>query len=146
MRSGFRQFCLIVGGLLVAIVFAADAVSVQAAVLGTENMYAQVLVPVPVHRPRHRRWVRPRPRPVLVPRVVPVPVAPRPVYVPPPRAVYRSSQVLAVQQALNAQGYQLAEDGVMGAMTRDALKDFQYNNGLEATGAIDGPTLAQLGL
>jgi hypothetical protein len=57
-------------------------------------------------------------------------------------------QVIAnVQQALQEQGYYQDEvDGLIGPNTRAALRDFQRDNGLPVTAAIDGPTLKALGL
>ena len=57
-------------------------------------------------------------------------------------------QVIAnVQTALQEQGYYRdAVDGLIGPRTRAALSDFQRDNGLPITAAIDGPTLKALGL
>jgi hypothetical protein len=57
-------------------------------------------------------------------------------------------QVIAnVQTALQEQGYyDDAVDGLIGPRTRAALRDFQRDNGLPVTAAIDGPTLKALGL
>ena len=57
-------------------------------------------------------------------------------------------QVIAnVQTALQEQGYyDDAVDGLIGPRTRAALRDFQRDNGLSITAAIDGPTLKALGL
>jgi hypothetical protein len=57
-------------------------------------------------------------------------------------------QVIAnVQTALQEQGYYDDEvDGLIGPRTRAALSDFQRDNGLPITAAIDGPTLKALGL
>lgn len=52
-----------------------------------------------------------------------------------------------VQQQLAAAGYYDGPiDGVLGPMTRQAIADFQADNGLAITSAIDEPTLATLGL
>lgn len=58
------------------------------------------------------------------------------------------AQVIAnVQTALQEQGYYDDEvDGLIGPRTRAALRDFQRDNGLPVTAAIDGPTLKALGL
>ena len=56
-------------------------------------------------------------------------------------------QVIAnVQYALQQLGY-FAEDvdGVLGPVTRAAIEDYQLDNGLNVTGAIDRPTLGALG-
>jgi hypothetical protein len=57
-------------------------------------------------------------------------------------------QVIAnVQSALQEQGYYNdAVDGLIGPNTRAALSNFQRDNGLPVTAAIDGPTLQALGL
>jgi hypothetical protein len=57
-------------------------------------------------------------------------------------------QVIAnVQSALQEQGYYNGEvDGLIGPNTRAALRNFQADNGLPVTAAIDGPTLQALGL
>jgi hypothetical protein len=52
-----------------------------------------------------------------------------------------------VQQQLAAAGYYDGPiDGVLGPMTREAIANFQADNGLAVTSAIDEPTLATLGL
>lgn len=57
-------------------------------------------------------------------------------------------QVIAnVQSALQEQGYYRdAVDGLIGPATRAALANFQQDQGLPITSAIDGPTLQALGL
>ncbi|HEX8899537.1 MAG TPA: peptidoglycan-binding protein [Chthoniobacterales bacterium] len=57
-------------------------------------------------------------------------------------------QVIAnVQAALQEQGYYNdAVDGLIGPNTRAALSNFQRDQGLPITAAIDGPTLQALGL
>jgi Putative peptidoglycan binding domain len=57
-------------------------------------------------------------------------------------------QVVAnVQAALQEQGYYQGEvDGLLGPLTRDALSDYQRDNGLYTTAAIDEPTLESLGM
>ena len=57
-------------------------------------------------------------------------------------------QVLVnVQRELRRQGYYRgAIDGLIGPQTRAALARYQRDNGLYVTRAIDGPTLAALGL
>jgi len=57
-------------------------------------------------------------------------------------------QVLVnVQQELRRQGYYRGEiDGLIGPMTRAALARYQADRGLYVTRAVDGPTLAALGL
>jgi hypothetical protein len=57
-------------------------------------------------------------------------------------------QVIAnVQATLQQQGYYRGEvDGLLGPLTRGAVADYQRNNGLYVTSAIDEPTLESLGL
>jgi Putative peptidoglycan binding domain len=57
-------------------------------------------------------------------------------------------QVVAnVQAALQTQGYYQGEvDGLLGPLTREAIADYQRNNGLYMTSAIDQPTLESLGM
>jgi len=56
-------------------------------------------------------------------------------------------QIIAnVQYALQQLGYFGEEaDGVLGPITQQAIADYQLDNGLNVTGAIDRPTLAALG-
>ena len=56
-------------------------------------------------------------------------------------------QIIAnVQYALQQLGYFGEEvDGVLGPITQQAIADYQLDNGLNVTGAIDRPTLVQLG-
>ena len=56
-------------------------------------------------------------------------------------------QIIAnVQYALQQLGYYSeAVDGVLGWVTRQAIEDYQVDNGLPVTGAIDRPTLVALG-
>ena len=56
-------------------------------------------------------------------------------------------QIIAnVQYALQQLGYFAeAVDGVLGPITRQAIEDYQLDNGLNVTGAIDRPTLVALG-
>jgi len=57
-------------------------------------------------------------------------------------------QVIAdVQALLQEAGYYTGEvDGLLGPLTRQALTDYQADNGLYTTAAIDEPTLESLGL
>ena len=61
---------------------------------------------------------------------------------------YDPGQVVAnVQSALQEQGYYQGEiDGILGPQTRAALAEYQSAQGLEATGAVDEPTLETLGM
>jgi hypothetical protein len=52
-----------------------------------------------------------------------------------------------VQQQLAAAGYYEGPiDGELGPMTREAIANYQADNGLAVTSAIDEPTLATMGL
>jgi hypothetical protein len=57
-------------------------------------------------------------------------------------------QVIAdVQASLQEMGYYEGEvDGLLGPLTREALTEYQSDNGLYTTAAIDEPTLESLGL
>ncbi len=58
-----------------------------------------------------------------------------------------SQVIVNVQSELRRQGYYRGSiDGLIGAMTRSALARYQRDRGLYVTRAIDGPTLAALGL
>ena len=55
--------------------------------------------------------------------------------------------IVNVQGALSRSGYDVGSiDGMIGPMTRSALARYQRDRGLYVTRAIDGPTLAALGL
>lgn len=63
------------------------------------------------------------------------------------QARYDSALVRNVQQALNDRGYNAgAADGQWGPATEDAVKRFQQVSGLPATGELEQPTLAALGV
>jgi hypothetical protein len=57
-------------------------------------------------------------------------------------------QVIAnVQATLQQQGYYRGDvDGLVGPLTRGAIADYQRDNGLYVTSAIDQPTLQSLGM
>ncbi|MEP6822088.1 MAG: peptidoglycan-binding protein [Chthoniobacterales bacterium] len=58
-----------------------------------------------------------------------------------------SQVIVNVQQELRREGYYRGSiDGLIGPMTRRALERYQRDRGLYVTRAIDGPTLAALGL
>lgn len=58
-----------------------------------------------------------------------------------------SSVIKEAQQKLSAAGHDAGPaDGIMGPRTAQALKDFQQDKGLEASGQLDQRTLAELGL
>jgi hypothetical protein len=54
--------------------------------------------------------------------------------------------ISVIQQRLLGFGYSVPVDGVFDAYTVDAVKHFQQVHGFAATGAIDQPTMAALGL
>jgi peptidoglycan hydrolase-like protein with peptidoglycan-binding domain len=55
--------------------------------------------------------------------------------------------VKAVQQALKDKGHDPGDvDGRMGPRTRQALKDFQQKEGMQATGQLDSGTMDKLGV
>lgn len=54
--------------------------------------------------------------------------------------------VKQVQEKLSAEGHKVTTDGKMGPQTQAALKEYQQQNGLQATGQIDQETLAKLGI
>ena len=56
------------------------------------------------------------------------------------------AQTLAIQKALNKEGYKLKDDGLMGKHTRSAIEAFQKKNSLKMTGKPDNETLAKLGV
>lgn len=65
----------------------------------------------------------------------------------------RSSQAINqdsvrdMQQALAQHGYRVGRvDGLMGPQTRQALRQFQQDEGMRATGQADQQTMAALGL
>jgi len=58
--------------------------------------------------------------------------------------MHGAKHVERVQQALNGSGAQLAVDGKWGPKTVAALKQFQQQHGLKATGHLDHATREQL--
>lgn len=64
-----------------------------------------------------------------------------------PSTMDPSARVRMAQQALQEKGYNPGPiDGVMGAKTRAALKEFQRKEGLEANGRLDMTTMSRLGM
>jgi peptidoglycan hydrolase-like protein with peptidoglycan-binding domain len=60
---------------------------------------------------------------------------------------YAASEVRQVQQKLDDMGYHPgAKDGVMGTRTETALRNFQRDKGINATGQLDDQTLSALGV
>lgn len=58
-----------------------------------------------------------------------------------------SQMVRQVQQKLKDQGFDVGQvDGIWGPQTAEALKDFQNQQGLEATGDLSQSTLIALGI
>jgi len=57
-----------------------------------------------------------------------------------------SDQTMAIQKALNKEGYKLKDDGLMGKHTRAAIEAFQKKNALKITGSPDEETLVKLGI
>jgi peptidoglycan hydrolase-like protein with peptidoglycan-binding domain len=58
----------------------------------------------------------------------------------------KSLTIKQAQQKLSAAGYDAGPaDGIMGAKTKQAVKDFQQAKGFEATGQLDQRTLTALG-
>jgi peptidoglycan hydrolase-like protein with peptidoglycan-binding domain len=54
--------------------------------------------------------------------------------------------VLQLQEALDAHGANLREDGIFGPNTAAALKRYQRAHGIMASGELDRATRASLGL
>lgn len=63
----------------------------------------------------------------------------------PAAAPIPSADVRAVQNALRSTGIAVTADGIVGPKTREALKQFQRENGLRVTGDIDAATVQALG-
>ena len=55
-----------------------------------------------------------------------------------------SEEVRRVQSALKDNGEDVKVDGVFGRQTRQALRDYQQKNGLQASGQLDEQTLEKL--
>ncbi len=62
------------------------------------------------------------------------------------RSYRLGSRIRDLQQALNRNGASLKMDGIMGPNTRQALRNYQSQNGLKATGRIDQQTRQKLDL
>jgi peptidoglycan hydrolase-like protein with peptidoglycan-binding domain len=50
-----------------------------------------------------------------------------------------------IQTALKAAGYKLPADGIFGAVTDNAVRDYQKKNGLAVDGVVGPKTWAKLG-
>lgn len=60
---------------------------------------------------------------------------------------YSESETIQIQQSLKELGYFNEEvTGYYGNITRQAVKDFQYDYGLSVTGEVDGATASALGI
>lgn len=57
-----------------------------------------------------------------------------------------SQIVRQAQQALKDKGQHIKVDGIMGPKTRAAIKAYQKENGLQASGKLDALTLTDLGV
>lgn len=64
------------------------------------------------------------------------------------QAMHNDSQMVQqVQQKLKDQGFDVGQvDGIWGPQTADALKEFQRQQGMEATGDLSQSTLIALGI
>jgi peptidoglycan hydrolase-like protein with peptidoglycan-binding domain/tellurite resistance protein len=58
----------------------------------------------------------------------------------------RGQEIRNLQSALNNQGYDLSVDGIFGAGTEQAVRDFQSNNGLRVDGLVGAGTRSALGM
>ena len=56
------------------------------------------------------------------------------------------TDVRRVQAGLNRNGFKIAEDGIFGTNTRNALTEFQQQNNIAANGQINQETKQALGL
>ena len=56
----------------------------------------------------------------------------------------QGSDVTELQKLLNQNGYSLAEDGIFGAKTQDAVKDYQKKSGLSVDGIVGTNTWGSL--
>ena len=57
-----------------------------------------------------------------------------------------AQDVRKVQNYLQQKGYNVKVDGIWGPKTSDAVKQFQQQNNLQATGQLDQQTLAQMNI
>jgi peptidoglycan hydrolase-like protein with peptidoglycan-binding domain len=80
----------------------------------------------------------PAPAPVAAPAPPPAPSMPA-------NLTPAQQRVAKVQMALNANGAQLDVDGKMGSKTVAALKAYQQQHNLKATGKVDAATMKALG-
>ncbi|PZO82101.1 MAG: hypothetical protein DI626_10310 [Micavibrio aeruginosavorus] len=57
-----------------------------------------------------------------------------------------SGTIQSVQSSLKSEGHSVSVDGKWGPQTASALREFQMNNDLPATGQLDTQTLAALNI
>jgi peptidoglycan DL-endopeptidase CwlO len=62
----------------------------------------------------------------------------------PHHATMSRRSVESMQEALNSNGAKIAIDGIWGPKTEGALKQYQQQHGLKATGYLDHATMKQL--
>lgn len=62
------------------------------------------------------------------------------------RMAMSSSQVKQIQSALDQKGEHVTVDGKWGKQTAQAVRKFQKQNGLRATGHVDQKTMEKLGV
>jgi lipoprotein-anchoring transpeptidase ErfK/SrfK len=90
-----------------------------------------------------------RRQPPPVPVAVPPEPAPPPIMppaAPPPGPTISFREIVAAQALLDRDNFSTGcADGTLGDKTREALKSWQAQRGLEPTGEFDPPTLARLG-
>lgn len=56
------------------------------------------------------------------------------------------STIKQAQEKLSSKGHDVQADGVLGAKTQAAVKEFQEKEGIQASGRLDQETLAALGV
>ncbi len=56
------------------------------------------------------------------------------------------STIKQAQEKLSSKGHDVQADGVLGAKTQAAVKEFQQKEGIQASGRLDQETLAALGV
>jgi peptidoglycan hydrolase-like protein with peptidoglycan-binding domain len=83
----------------------------------------------------------PAPAPVAAPAPIPPPPPAMPANLTPAQ-----QRIAKVQMALNANGAQLQVDGKWGSKTSAALKAYQQQHNLKATGRMDSATAKALGV
>jgi peptidoglycan hydrolase-like protein with peptidoglycan-binding domain len=61
-------------------------------------------------------------------------------------ALMDNQTIIDAQQKLKQQGYNVAIDGKLGPSTRQALRQFQHDQGIQGSGHLDQQTMAALGV